>query len=102
MPIIESRVDTRSETFRANRVQMLALIGDFRALEQKVRDFSNSKRERFRARGQLLPRERVALVLDHGAPWLELMFHHRRADPGLLPARLLTRSRRRRRAILCE
>jgi len=72
MPIIESRVDTRSETFRANREQMLALIGDFRALEQKVRDFSNSKRERFRARGQLLPRERVALVLDHGAPWLEL------------------------------
>src|SRR5579864_1377997 len=72
MPIIESRVDQSSETFRANREQMLALIGDFRALEQKVRDFSNSRRERFRARNQLLPRERVALLIDRGAPWLEL------------------------------
>jgi geranyl-CoA carboxylase beta subunit len=72
MPIIESRADQSSETFRANREQMLTLIGDFRALEQKVRDFSNSKRERFRARNQLLPRERVALLIDRGAPWLEL------------------------------
>ena len=72
MPIIESRVDPNSETFRANREQMLALIGDFRALEQKVRDFSNARRDRFRARGQLLPRERVALLIDPGAPWLEL------------------------------
>ena len=51
---------------------MLALIGEFRALEQKVRDVSNARRERFRARKQLLPRERVALLIDPGAPWLEL------------------------------
>ena len=72
MPIIESRIDPQSESFRANREQMLALIGEFRALEQKVRDASNARRERFRARKQLLPRERVALLLDPGAPWLEL------------------------------
>src|SRR6201985_2492570 len=72
MSIIESRVDPKSEAFRANREQMLALIGEFRALEQKVRDASNARRERFRARKQLLPRERVALLLDPGAPWLEL------------------------------
>ena len=72
MPIIETRVDRNSETFRTNRDQMLALIGEFRALEQKVRDFSNAKRDRFRARKQLLPRERVALLIDAGAPWLEL------------------------------
>ena len=42
MPIIESRVDPNSEGFRANREQMLALIGEFRALEQKVRDVSNA------------------------------------------------------------
>ena len=72
MPVIESNIDPSSEAFRANREQMLALIGEFRALEQKVRDVSNSKRERFRARKQLLPRERVALVVDAGAPWLEL------------------------------
>ena len=72
MPVIESNIDPGSEAFRANREQMLALIGEFRALEQKVRDVSNSKRERFRARKQLLPRERVALVVEPGAPWLEL------------------------------
>src|SRR5581483_2716586 len=47
MPTIESRINPNSETFRANREQMLALIGDFRALEQKVRDFSNARRDRF-------------------------------------------------------
>ncbi|MGA3138176.1 MAG: carboxyl transferase domain-containing protein [Xanthobacteraceae bacterium] len=72
MPVIESKIDPNSEAFRTNREQMLALIGEFRALEQKVRDVSNSKRERFRARKQLLPRERIALVVDPGEPWLEL------------------------------
>src|SRR5271168_2557244 len=72
MPIIESRIDPNSESFRSNREQMLALISEFRGLEQKVRDVSNARRERFRARKQLLPRERVALLIDPGAPWLEL------------------------------
>jgi geranyl-CoA carboxylase beta subunit len=72
MPIIDSRIDPASDSFRANREQMLALIGEFRALEQKVRDASNSRRQRFHGRGQLLPRERVTLLLDRGAPWLEL------------------------------
>jgi geranyl-CoA carboxylase beta subunit len=70
MPAIESKIDARSEIFRKNREDMLALVADFRALEAKVRDLSDAKRETFRKRGQLLPRERVALLLDRGAPWL--------------------------------
>lgn len=72
MPVIQSQIDTRSEAFRLNREAMLKLVEEFRALEQKVRDHSNSKRPRFEKRGQLLPRERVAMVLDRGAPFLEL------------------------------
>jgi geranyl-CoA carboxylase beta subunit len=72
MPILETRVDRNSESFRTNREQMLALIAEFRGLEHNVRDASNAKRDLFRKRGQLLPRERVALLLDRGAPWLEL------------------------------
>src|SRR5438552_2566971 len=72
MPTLETRVDRNSESFRINREQMLALIAEFRGLEQNVRDASTAKRDLFRKRGQLLPRERVALLLDRGAPWLEL------------------------------
>ncbi len=72
MALIESRIDPNSETFRANRQQMLGLIEEFRSLEQRVREASDSKRDLFRKRGQLLPRERVNLLLDPGAPWLEL------------------------------
>ena len=72
MPIIESRIDPNSEGYRATRGEMLALIEEFRALEAKVRDLSNAKRAQFKKRGQLLPRERVAMLLDRGAPWLEL------------------------------
>src|SRR5713101_175806 len=72
MPAIESRVSLSSESYRANRAAMLALIEDFRALEEKVRKTSNAKKEQFAKRGQLLPRERVALLLDRGSPFLEL------------------------------
>jgi geranyl-CoA carboxylase beta subunit len=72
MPVIESRVAPESETYCRNHADMLSLIDGFRALEAKVRDLSNAKREQFRKRGQLLPRERVSLLLDRGAPWLEL------------------------------
>ncbi len=72
MPMFESRVDTRSEAFRANRDRMLALIDEFRSLEQRVRDASGSKLEKFRSRGQLLPRERIARLLDPASSFLEL------------------------------
>jgi geranyl-CoA carboxylase beta subunit len=72
MPPIESAVDRQSEAFVAQRQQMLALIDNVRALEGRVRDASNALESRFRERRQLLPRERVALLLDRGAPWLEL------------------------------
>ena len=51
---------------------MLSLIGRVRELEQRTRDKSAGSRARFEKRGQLLPRERVSLLLDSGAPFLEL------------------------------
>ncbi|MGH8456624.1 MAG: carboxyl transferase domain-containing protein, partial [Stenotrophobium sp.] len=72
MPVIESKVDTNSVQFRQNREDMLKCIADWRAIETKGRVEEESKRERFHKRGQLLPRERVHLMLDRGSPWLEL------------------------------
>lgn len=50
---------------------MLALIEEFRALERTVRDLSNSQRYKFEKRGQLLPRVRMSMLLDRGAPFIE-------------------------------
>ena len=72
MPTINSEIDTQSKTFQSNSEAMLKLIEEFRALEQTIRDTSNAKKEKFESRGQLLPRERIALLLDKGAPFLQL------------------------------
>lgn len=72
MGIIESSIDTQSDRFRQHRAEMQALLDSFRGLEARVRDASNALEPRFRARRQLLPRERVSLLLDRGSPWLEL------------------------------
>jgi geranyl-CoA carboxylase beta subunit len=88
MPVIESKVDTNSAPFKQNRDDMLAKIAEFRAIEAKGRAEEESKRERFHKRGQLLPRERVHLMLDRGSPWLELQTlagykHHDDKDGSL-------------------
>jgi geranyl-CoA carboxylase beta subunit len=72
VPAIQSRLDVNGDTFARNRAQMLALIGELRALEARARDKSAQAKPLFDRRGQLLPRERVARLLDIGAPWLEL------------------------------
>ena len=72
MPAIQSKIDVGGETFRGYRAQMLALISELRALEARARDESAAAKPLFDRRGQLLPRERVARLIDIGAPWLEL------------------------------
>ncbi|MFK4635707.1 acetyl-CoA carboxylase carboxyltransferase component [Bradyrhizobium elkanii] len=72
MAIIENTISTGSAAFQGNRDGMLALIARMRALEERTRAASAVAKDRFHKRGQLLPRERVALVLDPGSPFLEL------------------------------
>ncbi|MBM3622652.1 MAG: acyl-CoA carboxylase subunit beta [Alphaproteobacteria bacterium] len=73
MPVIESQIDPRSDEFKRNRAGMLAAIEEFRAAEKVVQAVAEKARGRFKQRKQLMPRERVALLLDRGAPYLELM-----------------------------
>jgi len=72
VPVIESQVDVRSAEYRARYDAMLALVGRRRELEARVRANSAREAPKFEKRGQLLPRERVARLLDRGAPFLEL------------------------------
>lgn len=72
MPVIQSEIDVHGETFAANREAMLAAVASFRDVEQKVLDKAQEAKPKFEKRGQLLPRERINLLLDPGAPFLEL------------------------------
>ena len=72
MPAIDSRIDTASAAFAENRAHMTALLGQLRALEARTRDTSAAVAPRFARLGKLLPRDRVALLLDPGMPQIEL------------------------------
>ncbi len=72
MTVIESRIDSTSSSFVRNRADMLAKLEALRAVEAKVRDTEERARAKFTERGQILPRQRVALLLDRGSPFLEL------------------------------
>jgi geranyl-CoA carboxylase beta subunit len=72
MSTIESKISTSSEAFARNRDGMTALLRQVRAAEQRTREGSAASRARFEKRGQLLPRDRLALLLDAGRPFLEL------------------------------
>jgi len=72
MTAFTSNWNAASATAQERRAHMLARIAQFRALEQRSAEASARAAPRFAKRGQLLPRERVALLLDAGAPWLPL------------------------------
>ncbi|MBS0445158.1 MAG: acyl-CoA carboxylase subunit beta [Proteobacteria bacterium] len=72
MAQIASRLAPDGASARAHRDAMLAQLERARAYRQRTIDKSAASRARFEQRGQLLPRERLALLLDPGAPFLEL------------------------------
>jgi 3-methylcrotonyl-CoA carboxylase beta subunit len=73
MPVLTSRLDLRSEDFRASREAMRSLVGDLNAkLAQIALGGGEAARARHVARGKLPPRERVEMLLDPDTPFLEI------------------------------
>lgn len=72
MAQIQSQLDPHSEAFARNRAAMLAAIEHVQQLEQNLLNKAAEAKAKFAQRGQLLPRERLNLLLDPGAPFLEL------------------------------
>jgi len=72
MMALATAIDPRAQQFRENAAALDRQLAEIRALEAKVRANSSAAKETFDKRGQLLPRERVARLLDRGAPFIEL------------------------------
>ncbi|MBS0124274.1 carboxyl transferase domain-containing protein [Thetidibacter halocola] len=70
---LQSSVVTGSETYRANRAAHLAALAEIEQAAGLAAEGGGPKaRERHVSRGKMLPRERVANLLDPGSPFLEI------------------------------
>ena len=73
MPVLETKLNARSTDFVANAAAMRALVDDLSVkVNQAALGGGDVARARHTARGKLLPRDRVQMLLDPGTPFLEL------------------------------
>jgi 3-methylcrotonyl-CoA carboxylase beta subunit len=73
MPVLETKLNARSAEFAANAAAMRAVVDDLKAkLEKAALGGGEAARAKHSARGKLLPRERVQMLLDPGTPFLEI------------------------------
>jgi len=73
MPVLQTQLNPRSAEFQANATAMRSVVEDLNAHIAKVfAGGGEAARAKHVARGKLLPRERVQMLLDPGTPFLEL------------------------------
>ncbi|MEM6746668.1 MAG: carboxyl transferase domain-containing protein [Pseudomonadota bacterium] len=72
MTVFRSQIDPQSAGFQKNREEMLGLIERLEELNARAPAMSARRQDRFEKRGQLLPRERLARLLDPGLPFLPI------------------------------
>ncbi|MES2960434.1 MAG: carboxyl transferase domain-containing protein [Pseudomonadota bacterium] len=73
MPTLASKLNVRSEEFKANAAAMRALVDDLNAKLAKIAlGGGEGPRAKHLARGKLLPRDRVEMLLDPDTPFLEI------------------------------
>jgi 3-methylcrotonyl-CoA carboxylase beta subunit len=73
MPVLETQLNARSADFLANAAAMRTVVDDLRQRIAKVQlGGGDAARAKHVARGKLLPRERVHMLLDPGTPFLEI------------------------------
>ena len=73
MTVLHSQLNPRSADFQHNAAAMRTLVDDLRAhLERVAQGGGEAPRAKHTARGKLLPRDRVQMLLDPGTPFLEV------------------------------
>src|SRR5438445_755897 len=92
MTIIDSKLNVRSDGFKANAEAMQSIVDD---LKEKIRKITlgggEEASKKHVARGKLLPRDRVQMLLDPGTPFLEFsqlaaygMYHNAAPAAGVI------------------
>jgi 3-methylcrotonyl-CoA carboxylase beta subunit len=73
MTVLQTQLHVRSAEFAANAAAMRGLVDDLRThLERVALGGGDAPRAKHTARGKLLPRDRVQMLLDPGTPFLEV------------------------------
>ncbi|MDE0189091.1 MAG: acyl-CoA carboxylase subunit beta, partial [bacterium] len=73
MPVLPTKIDRSSPEFRANRESMVATLAGFEELMAQAREGGGPKYvRRHLARGKLLARQRIELLVDRDSPFMEL------------------------------
>ncbi len=73
MRVLETKLNPRSADFQANVAAMRAVVDDLKLQVNRASEGGGeAARAKHTARGKLLPRERVQMLLDPGTPFLEL------------------------------
>ncbi|MFN7483588.1 MAG: carboxyl transferase domain-containing protein [Betaproteobacteria bacterium] len=73
MPVLSSKINPRSEDFKASSAAMQAMVQDLHTqLDRSALGGGDGARAKHTARGKLLPRDRVEGLLDPGTPFLEV------------------------------
>ena len=72
MTTLDSKLNSRSEEFKANAAAMQVVVDDLKAKIEKIAlGGGDDARKKHLARGKLLPRDRVQMLLDAGTPFME-------------------------------
>jgi len=73
MEVIESRIDTTGDEYKANYAHMEKLVADLKAELKKAREERSEKAiKRNEELGKLPVQKRLDLLLDRNTPWLEI------------------------------
>jgi 3-methylcrotonyl-CoA carboxylase beta subunit len=88
MNVLKTAVAPDSQNFAKNKAAMQGLVADLRGKVALIAQGGGAKaRERHIARGKLLPRDRVAALIDPGTPFLEFsQFAAYEVYAGTVPA----------------
>ena len=73
MPVLDSDLDTRSDTYQRNRSDMFEMLGIIdELLEEAAQGGGEEAIKRLRSRDKMPIRERISLLLDRDSPFLEI------------------------------